>query len=124
MNILRPLSFLQVPMGPPVYGQVPYPVPPKYDPRHNDNIGKLGLLLGVFGIVSIPLLLGGLGSMFMEMTFLACLLGPVLSWTSLILGILASFRGSKWGYASLVIGIIGVFLASWIIFAILSAPGI
>ncbi len=60
----------------------------------------------------------------MELTYIACLLGPVLAWTSLILGLLASFRGSKWGYAALIFGIIGVFISSWIIIAILMAPGV
>jgi hypothetical protein len=111
-------------MVPQVYGQVPYPIPPKYDPRHNDNIGKVGLLFGVIGILSSPLLLGLLGSFYMGLTYIACLLGPVLGWTALILGLLASFRGSRWGYAALVVGIIGVFISSWIIIAILMAPGV
>jgi vacuolar-type H+-ATPase subunit I/STV1 len=123
MNQLVALSYIQIQAFPQPWA-VPYPIPRKYDPRHNDNLGKLGLLLGVISLVSIPLMLGLLNTMYMASSSVMCLLVPVLAWTSLILGMLASFRGSKWGYGAIIIGVVGVFVTSWIIVAILSAPGV
>ena len=123
MEMMDYLFYLQIPIVPPA-GMVPYSLPPKFNPRHNDDLGKVALLFGMFGILCSPIISSMAGPLFGQMTWGLCLMSPFLAWTSLILGLLASFRGSKWGYLALIFGIINVFLTSWFIYAMLNAPGV